>query len=38
MSCTLKEEKERFASALLAESCENDTYRQETLRFITRRE
>ena len=26
MSCTLKGEKGRFALALLAESCEHDTY------------
>ena len=29
MSCTLKGEKERFALALLAESCEQDTYLEE---------
>ena len=29
MPCTLKGEKERFALALLAESCEHDTYLEE---------
>ena len=29
MSCTLKGEKKRFALALLAESCENETYLEE---------
>ena len=30
MSCQLKGEKERFALALLAESCEHDTYLEES--------